>query len=118
MPGENLTRVEAQERKATVDVQSYTVSLDLTTGDEVFLSTTEVNFTAQAGASTFIDHLSRTVHSVTLNGAALDPAVVNDGVRIQLDGLAESNVLVVVSDAEYTNSGEGLHRFVDRKSVV
>jgi len=113
VPGENLTRVEAQERKATVDVQSYTVSLDLTTGDEVFLSTTEVNFTAQAGASTFIDHLSRTVHSVTLNGAALDPAVVNDGVRIQLDGLAESNVLVVVSDAEYTNSGEGLHRFVD-----
>jgi len=113
VPGENLTRVEAQERKALVDVQSYNVTLDLTTGDEVFLSTTQVNFTAQAGASTFIDHLSRTVHSVTLNGAELDPAVVNDGVRIQLDGLAADNVLVVVSDAEYTNSGEGLHRFVD-----
>ena len=113
MPGENLTRVEAQERKALVDVQSYNVTLDLTTGDEVFLSTTEVKFTAQAGASTFIDHLSRTVRSVTLNGAELDPAAVNDGVRIQLDGLAAENVLVVVSDAEYTNSGEGLHRFVD-----
>ena len=113
MPGENLTRVEAQERKALVDVQSYDVTLDLTTGDEVFLSTTEVKFTAQAGASTFIDHLSRTVRSVTLNGAELDPAAVNDGVRIQLDGLAAENVLVVVSDAEYTNSGEGLHRFVD-----
>jgi aminopeptidase N len=113
VPGENLTRVEAQERKALVDVQSYTITLDLTTGDEVFLSTTEVTFTAQAGASTFIDHLSRQVRSVTLNGAALDPSVVNDGVRIQLDGLAAENVLVVVSDAEYTNSGEGLHRFVD-----
>ena len=113
MPGENLTRVEAQERKALVDVQSYSITLDLTTGDEVFLSTTEVNFTAEAGASTFIDHLSRAVRSVTLNGVELDPAVVNDGVRIQLDGLAAENSLVVVSDAEYTNSGEGLHRFVD-----
>jgi len=113
VPGENLTRVEAQQRKAIVDVQSYNVTLDLTTGDEVFLSTTEVKFTAQAGASTFIDHLSRSVRSVTLNGAELDPSVVNDGVRIQLDGLAADNVLVVVSDAEYTNSGEGLHRFVD-----
>jgi aminopeptidase N len=113
VPGENLTRIEAQQRKALVDVQSYNVTLDLTTGDEVFRSTTQVTFTAEAGSSTFIDHLSRTVHSVTLNGAELDPAVVNDGVRIQLDGLAADNVLVVVSDAEYTNSGEGLHRFVD-----
>jgi aminopeptidase N len=50
---------------------------------------------------------------VTLNGASLDPAAVSDGVRIQLDNLADENVLTVVSDAEYTNSGEGLHRFVD-----
>jgi aminopeptidase N len=113
VPGENLTRVEAQQRRALVDVQHYTVDLDLTTGSEVFRSTTEVAFTAAPNASTFIDHLSRTVHSVTLNGVELDPAVVNDGVRIQLDGLAAENVLVVVSDAEYTNTGEGLHRFVD-----
>jgi aminopeptidase N len=113
VPGENLTRIEAQERKQTVDTQSYSVTLDLTTGDEVFRSTTEVAFTAEAGSSTFIDHLSRTVHSVVLNGVELDPAVVNDGVRIQLDNLAAENVLAVVSDAEYTNTGEGLHRFVD-----
>jgi aminopeptidase N len=113
VPGENLTRIEAQERKRTLDTKSYSVTLDLTTGEEVFRSTTEVTFTAEAGTSTFIDHLSRTVHSVVLNGVELDPAVVNDGVRIQLDGLAAENVLVVVSDAEYTNTGEGLHRFVD-----
>ncbi|NEM91680.1 aminopeptidase N [Galbitalea soli] len=113
MPGENLTRVEAQQRKALVDVASYAIDLDLTTGDEVFRSTTTVTFTAEPGASTFIDALTRTVHSVTLNGAALDPAVVSDGVRIQLDGLAAENTLTVVADAEYTNTGEGLHRFVD-----
>jgi aminopeptidase N len=113
VPGENLTRVEAQQRKALVDVASYEVKLDLTTGAETFASTTTVNFAAKPGASTFIDAITRTVHSVTLNGNSLDPAAVSDGVRIQLDGLAENNVLVVVADAEYTNTGEGLHRFVD-----
>ena len=32
MPGENLTRAEAQERKALIDVHSYEIDLDLTTG--------------------------------------------------------------------------------------
>ncbi|MEO6944027.1 MAG: aminopeptidase N [Lacisediminihabitans sp.] len=113
MPEENLTRIEAQERKALVAVDSYDVVLDLTDGDETFLSTTTVNFSAKAGASTFIDAFTRTVHSVTLNGTALDAASVSDGVRIRLDNLAENNVLAVVADAEYTNTGEGLHRFVD-----
>ncbi|WP_193509773.1 aminopeptidase N [Cryobacterium sp. BB736] len=112
MPGDNLTRLEAQERKALIDVQSYDVELDLTTGPEVFRSTTVVRFTATAGASTFIDAFTRTVHSIQLNGVELDPSVA-DGVRIQLAGLAEENVLRVDADAEYTNSGEGLHRFVD-----
>ncbi len=113
MPGENLTRIEAQQRKTIVSVSNYDVTLDLTRGDEVFGSTTVVTFTATPGASTFIDAITRTVHSVTLNGVELNPAKVSDGVRIQLDDLAEQNVLTVVADAEYTNTGEGLHRFVD-----
>jgi aminopeptidase N len=113
VPGENLTRLEAQERRSIVDVQSYEIALDLTRGDEVFGSSTTVRFTATPGASTFIDALTRTVHSVVLNGTTLDAAAVSDGVRIQLDDLAAENVLEVVADAEYTNTGEGLHRFVD-----
>ncbi|WP_120336789.1 aminopeptidase N [Cryobacterium soli] len=113
MPGENLTRTEAQERKALVSVTSYDVTLDLTTGPTTFASTTTVAFSAVAGSSTFIDAITESVHSVTLNGAELDPAVVSDGIRIQLDGLAAENVLTVVADAAYTNTGEGLHRFVD-----
>jgi aminopeptidase N len=112
VPGDNLTRIEAQERKSLVSVASYDVTLDLTAGREIFRSTTVVTFDATPGCSTFIDAITRTVHSVTLNGAALD-ADVSDGVRIRLDGLAEHNVLTVVADAEYTNTGEGLHRFVD-----
>ncbi|NQX10094.1 aminopeptidase N [Microbacteriaceae bacterium VKM Ac-2855] len=113
MPGDNLTRVEAQERAAVVAVDSYEIDLDLTQGAETFRSVTTVRFTATAGSSTFIDAITKTVHSVTLNDVALDPAAVSDGVRIQLDGLAATNVLVVESDALYTNTGEGLHRFVD-----
>jgi aminopeptidase N len=112
VPGENLTRVEAQERKSLVTVSSYEITLDLTTGPTTFASTTRVAFTAQDGASTFIDALTDSVHSITLNGTALDASVA-DGTRIQLDGLAAENVLEVVADFAYTNSGEGLHRFVD-----
>ncbi|MCY7412424.1 MAG: aminopeptidase N, partial [Salinibacterium sp.] len=113
MPGENLTRLEAQDRKSILDVRSYDVELDLTTGPETFLSTTTVRFTATPGASTFIDAIVRTVHSATLNGVKLDAATVSDGVRIQLGELAAENELTVVGEFEYTNTGEGLHRFVD-----
>ncbi|MGD8193955.1 aminopeptidase N [Herbiconiux sp. P18] len=116
MPGENLTRAEARERAAIISVSSYDVVLDLTTGPETFRSTTTVTFNAipeAVGASTFIDAITRTVHSVTLNGETLDPAEVSDGVRIQLPSLQTENTLVVDADMIYTNTGEGLHRFVD-----
>lgn len=113
MPAENLTRVEAEERAALVRPHSYEVSLDLTQGAETFHSVTTVHFDAVPGSSTFIDAITRTVHSVTLNGTSLNPSLVSDGVRIQLDDLDEHNVLIVDADAIYTNTGEGLHRFVD-----
>lgn len=113
MPGLNLTRAEARERAALLNVESYDVNLDLTRGGTVFGSTTVVRFSAAAGASTFIDAVTATVRRVTLNGVELDPAEVSDGVRIQLPNLAASNELVVDADAFYMNTGEGLHRFVD-----
>lgn len=112
MPGENLTRVEAQERKALVSVESYDVHLDLTTAPDTFRSTTTVVFEATPGASTFIDALTARVHAITLNGASLDPSIA-DGARIPLENLAARNTLVVDADFAYTNTGEGLHRFVD-----
>jgi aminopeptidase N len=113
VPGENLTRVEAQGRKAIVDVASYEVALDLTTGERTFGSVTTVTFRAVAGSSTFIDAITESVHAVILNGDLLDTSVVSDGIRIQLENLAVENVLVVESHVAYTNTGEGLHRFVD-----
>ncbi|WP_247829197.1 aminopeptidase N [Arthrobacter antioxidans] len=109
----NLTRDEARARADLLTVHSYEVTLDLTRGERVFRSTTVVSFDARQGASTFIDAVTDTVHRVELNGVALDPAEVADGVRIQLPVLAASNVLVVEADMLYMNTGEGLHRFID-----
>ena len=113
MPGENLTRTEAVERRALVDATSYDISIDLTTSPETFRTVTRVEFTGEPGATTFIDAITDTVHSVELNGEQLDPAQVSDGVRIALPNLAAQNVLVVEADMRYMNTGEGLHRAVD-----
>ncbi|UOQ60708.1 aminopeptidase N [Leucobacter rhizosphaerae] len=113
MPGTNLTRAEAQERAAIVDVQSYEIALDLTTGADTFRASTTVSFTATPGAQTFIDLIADSVDSLELNGATVDPSVAFADSRIALEALQAQNTLRVVSTQRYTNTGEGLHRFVD-----
>ncbi|WP_166998564.1 aminopeptidase N [Paramicrobacterium fandaimingii] len=112
MPGENLTHDEARTRKNLIQTHTYAVALDLTQGPDVFRSTTTVRFSAEAGSSTFIDALTATVHSITLNGSDASASAA-DGARIALDDLRDENELVVDADMRYTNTGEGLHRFVD-----
>ena len=113
MPGQNLTRLEAADRSATVHTRSYDVTLDLTRGETVFGSSTTVRFTSTQGSSTFIDLIAPVVHSISLNGRALDPAEIYADSRITLTGLAADNELVVVADCAYMHTGEGLHRFTD-----
>ncbi|RCH68561.1 aminopeptidase N [Streptomyces sp. SDr-06] len=117
MPGTNLTREEAQRRAALLTVDSYEIELDLSGAQEggTYRSVTTVRFdSAEAGAETFIDLVAPTVHEVVLNGTALDAAAVFADSRIALAGLeAGPNELKVVADCAYTNTGEGLHRFVD-----
>jgi aminopeptidase N len=114
MPGENLTQIEAAARAAILSVESYEVTLDLTSSDKTFLSNTRVIFnSSQPGAETFIDAITDKVFAITLNGESLDPATHSDGVRIKLPNLQASNELFIEADALYMNTGEGLHRFVD-----
>jgi aminopeptidase N len=113
MPGTNLTRDEAATRAALLDVTSYSIDLDLTTGDTHFGSTTTIEFTcAQPGSETFADLVDATVHEITLNGQPLDLGAYEDN-RIALTGLEADNTLVVRADCTYSRTGEGLHRFVD-----
>ncbi|MFD5163664.1 aminopeptidase N [Streptomyces hawaiiensis] len=118
MPGTNLTREEAQQRAQLLAVESYGIELDLSGAQEggTYRSVTTVRFdvTAENGAESFIDLVAPTVHEVTLNGDSLDPAEVFADSRIALPGLLHGrNILRVVADCAYTNTGEGLHRFVD-----
>ncbi|KRC54854.1 MULTISPECIES: aminopeptidase N [unclassified Nocardioides] len=118
MPGTNLTRDEAATRAALVDVISYVIDLDLSdatrAGVETFGSTTTLTFTCrQPGASTFADLVDATIHEITLNGVALDPATAYADSRIALPDLQADNVLVVRADCTYSHTGEGLHHFVD-----
>ncbi|MGA9614784.1 MAG: aminopeptidase N, partial [Mycobacterium sp.] len=114
----NLTRDQAVERAALLTVDSYRIGLDLTDGDgkpgeRTFRSTTTVTFDALAGADTVIDIAADTVRSATLNGRDLDVSGYDESTGIALSGLADRNVLVVDADCRYSNTGEGLHRFVD-----
>ncbi|MFJ6566126.1 aminopeptidase N [Streptomyces sp. NPDC091292] len=118
MPGTNLTREEAQQRAKLLTVEAYEIDLDLSGAQGeggTYRSVTTVRFdSAESGAASFIDLVAPTVHEVTLNGDPLDPAEVFADSRIALPGLLEgANVLRVVADCAYTNTGEGLHRFVD-----
>ncbi|MGB6764121.1 aminopeptidase N [Mycobacterium sp.] len=114
----NLTRDQAVERAALITVDSYRIALDLTDGnggpgERSFRSTTTVQFDALAGADTVLDIAADSVRSATLNGRNLDVSDYDESTGIALTGLADHNLVVVDADCRYSNTGEGLHRFVD-----
>ena len=115
MPGTNLTRDEAATRARCSSSTSYTVDLDLTTGDGRRSGRPPPSRfgCAEPGSGTFADLVGATIHEITLNGAPLDPATAYVDSRIELTGLAADNELVVLADCTYCHTGEGLHRFVD-----
>jgi aminopeptidase N len=115
----NLTREQARARAGLLHVTSYDVTLDLTDGlgypgDRTFRSRSVVRFDCLCpGEGTFLDVIADRFHEVTLNGAPLDVSDYTTETGIALTDLAEHNELVVDGDLLYTNTGEGLHRFVD-----
>lgn len=114
----NLTREDAQRRAALLDIASYDIQLDLTDGrgnpsERTFSSRTTIRFSAHAGAETYIDVIADRLNEVTLNGVAVDVSAYRPEDGIALENLDDDNILVVDGDLLYTNTGEGLHRFVD-----
>ncbi|NEB39767.1 aminopeptidase N [Streptomyces sp. SID14515] len=108
-----LTRDEAQTRAQILDVERYTIALDLTTGEETFDSRTAVRFTARAAGDTFVEVKPATLRSISLDGQPLDPALL-DGNRYPLTGLtAGPHELHIDAAMHYSRTGEGMHRFTD-----
>lgn len=117
MSHENLQRDEAAARSALISTTSYDVSLDVRQAPDPdvagYPTSSVITFTAEAGASTFLDFIGSEVHSVVLNGKGLGVDEVVDGARIRLDDLQAENQVTVTGTALYSRSGEGMHRFVD-----
>ena len=112
MPGTNITQIEAAQRSEIIKVESYKIDLDVTTGAETFLVKTTIKFAGlKPGATTFLDCVGKRVMSAKLNGADFDPKF--DGESIFLPAIAADNTLEIEHEGIYSNSGEGLHRFVD-----
>ncbi|WP_210035351.1 aminopeptidase N [Pseudonocardia parietis] len=115
----NLTRVQAEERAALLAVSTYDVTIDLTDGagapsERTFAVTTTVRFSAaEPGGSTWIEWVGAGITSATLNGTALDAGSWTEEDGLALPDLAADNELTIVATGLYTNTGEGLHRFVD-----
>jgi aminopeptidase N len=115
----NLTQEQAVERATLLDVDSYTVELDLTDGagkpgEGTFHSTTTVRFSCRTpGAASWIDLVAARVSAATLNGAVLDIAGYDEANGIALPALTADNEVIIEADGGYMNTGEGLHRFVD-----
>jgi len=106
----NLTRDEARERAALLEVASYDVALDVTGGDTHFGCVSVVEFSCrEPGASSFIE-LDGELLTAELNGRSIGPL---EGNRLALTDLQVENLLVVSARSAYSNTGEGLHRFVD-----
>ncbi|MFD0819287.1 aminopeptidase N, partial [Micromonospora zhanjiangensis] len=110
----SLTRAEATVRAALITVESYHVDLDLTgaASADRFRSAVTVRFRAAAGTSTFAEVKPARLTRVRLNDADLDPAALADN-RLPLAGLRAANTLTVEAEMAYSNTGEGMHRFVD-----
>ncbi|QFZ17187.1 aminopeptidase N [Saccharothrix syringae] len=119
MAAPNLTRDQAQQRSALLEVDSYRIELDLTDGggkpgSDTFRSTTTVAFRSRTpGSSSWVDVVAATVHRAVLNGRELDVSTYREEDGLHLPDLADVNELTVEADCRYTNTGEGLHRFVD-----
>jgi len=110
--GTNLKQVEAAQRSQILKVESYKIDLDVTTGAQTFLVKTTIKFAGlKPGETTFIDCVGKRVISAKLNGADFDPKF--DGESIFLPAIAADNTLEIEHEGIYSNSGEGLHRFVD-----
>jgi aminopeptidase N len=110
----SLTRVEAEERAALIDVQRYDIDIDLMGMLEGadFRAACTVRFSCRVpGASTFVDAAVQVV-SAWINGEPVARDRISGG-RIQLTDLTEDNVLVVESVQSHTSDGEWVHRSVD-----
>jgi aminopeptidase N len=111
---------QPQDRSDVLCVTSYDVFLDITRGDQTFVSRAEIQFRCSAhGALPFADLGAASVRWATLNGQSVDvSAGWRDG-RLELRPVRGQNVLAVEAEFAYATAagdqlaGQGLYRVTD-----
>lgn len=111
----NLSRTEAAERARIISVHDYHVTVDLRSAVSAeadgFTTQSIITFSAVPGESSFLDFVGSSVQRVNLNGRELP--IDYQGARIALPDLQAENQVLVTATAQYSRSGEGLHRYLD-----
>ncbi|WP_315501046.1 aminopeptidase N [Actinomyces radicidentis] len=119
----NLGREEAAWRSETIDLQSLTVTLDLTSAPVPahsrpatgFYVRSELALTVRGdrpAVGLWVDFLGEEVRELTIDGESVE--VSWDGARVSLPELAAGQHAVAVDAVgRFSNSGQGLHRFHD-----
>jgi aminopeptidase N len=114
----NLTRAEAEERAALLEVPRTAAHLDLSHDDgsseiRTFRSTTTIDLVLRSPGSTFLDLDAASVERMTVDGVDL-PAEAFTGTRVILTDLsAGEHTVEIQATMRYSRDGRGLHRFVD-----
>jgi len=112
----NLTRTQARQRSAALELHTGEVELDLSESTDPARTTyptrTTLTLTARE-PGTFLDFIGDSVQSLEVNGQERE--IEYDGARLTLRGLVtdQTNTVTVRATARYSRSGEGLHRYVD-----
>ncbi|MER6009097.1 aminopeptidase N [Streptomyces bluensis] len=111
-----LTRDEAQTRARLLDVHRYQIDLDLTHGDELFVSRTAIQFTVrgdQKATDTFVELKPEELRHAALDGHHLDLDTFTEN-RLPLKDLTTGeHELRIDAVMRYSRTGEGMHRFTD-----
>jgi aminopeptidase N len=110
----SLTRQEARDRAAMIDVKRYDIAVDMTAladGTALHAVSTTRFSCQEPGESTFVDCAAEVV-SATLNGEPVGSEAIGDA-RIALTGLSADNVLIVESVQRSTDQGTSVQRSVD-----
>lgn len=109
---DNLLYTEANERANVVSNVSYKIDLDLNSGKDTFLCSSEIEFDAKNSNNTFLNFDASEILDIELNGEKLTPDNYNN-YRVMLYPIKAHNKAIVKGVCKYQNTGVGLHRFVD-----
>ena len=113
-----LTQVEAAGRAAAVGDVRYELRLDLAANAATFRGNLRARFTLMAGHTgpIFLCFRGRTIHSLSVNGVAIDAPDWN-GYRLTLPATrlkaGAENLLEVTYENAYDTGGDGVFRFID-----